>query len=169
DRNLISGNNFTGISVMTAGVTGNVIQGNYIGTDDTGNNPLGNSNAGVRLGVAGTTVGGTAAGAGNRIAFNAGDAVGMTNTSGTGNAVPGHEIFATGGLGIDLNGDGVSSNDPLDFDSGANGLQNFPVLTAVSADAAGTNVRGIFNGKPSATFRLEFFASGSADPSGFGE
>src|SRR5262249_52549596 len=73
DRNLISGNNVSGISVVGPNVSGNVIQGNFIGTDDTGANPLGNSGAGIRImNAAGTTIGGTAPGAGNTIAFNSG-------------------------------------------------------------------------------------------------
>jgi hypothetical protein len=36
DRNIISGNLANGIAVIGASATGNVIQGNYIGTDVTG-------------------------------------------------------------------------------------------------------------------------------------
>ena len=47
-------------------------------------------------------------------------------------AVRGNPIFANGGLGIDLNNDGVTGNDAGDSDAlGPNELQNFPVLTAV--------------------------------------
>src|SRR5262249_24105084 len=63
DRNLISGNNFGGIAILDASATGNVIQGNFIGTDDTGTKALGKTGPGVRV-FNGTnnTIGGTAPG-----------------------------------------------------------------------------------------------------------
>ena len=45
-------------------------------------------------------------------------------------------------LGIDLEGDGVTVNDPGDTDAGPNELQNFPVLSAASSDGSGTIVVG---------------------------
>ena len=42
DRNIISGNGNFGVRIY-AGSTGNLVQGNYIGTDLTGTSPLGNS------------------------------------------------------------------------------------------------------------------------------
>jgi hypothetical protein len=57
-------------------MTGNTIQGNFIGTDATGTLNLGNAGTGVRLGnVTGNTVGGTGPAAGNTIAFNDGSGV----------------------------------------------------------------------------------------------
>ena len=70
------------------------------------------------------TIGGTAVGAGNLVAFNSGS--GVTIMSEFGNAVRGNSIFLNGALGIDLHGDGVTPNDPGDGDGGANGRQNFP-------------------------------------------
>ena len=46
-----------------------------------------------------------------------------------------------------------------DADAGPNGLQNFPVLTSARATTAGTVVRGLLQGAPSTTFRIELFAS----------
>ncbi len=70
--NLISGNFSVGVSIE--GAADNVVAGNLIGTDSSGSNALANSMAGVEIfGVAsGNTVGGTAAGAANIIAFNGG-------------------------------------------------------------------------------------------------
>ena len=48
-RNIISGNNSSGIGVLNAGSTANIIQGNYIGTDVSGNNAIANTLYGVRL------------------------------------------------------------------------------------------------------------------------
>lgn len=81
-------------------------------------------------------------------------------------------IDASHGLGIDLTNDqnslGVTPNDAGDKDTGANGLQNFPVLTSATTGGAVT-VRGTLDSLPNATFRVEFFASTSADPTGFGQ
>src|SRR5262249_41098629 len=149
DRNLISGNNFGGIVVANQGTTGNVIQGNFLGTDDTGTQALGNTGPGVRIvNGSGNTVGGTAPGAGNRIAFNSGGGVQINSNAGPGNAVLGNAIFANGGLGIDLKNDGPTANDPLDADAGPNGGQNFPVLTAAVTGPAGTTVQGTLHSTP---------------------
>jgi parallel beta-helix repeat protein len=66
---------------------------------------------------------------------------------------------------------GSPANDVGDGDAGANGLQNFPVLSAVATDGAGNvHIAGSLNAVPGvATYRVEFFAHGSADPTGFGE
>src|SRR5207302_9043662 len=73
-------------------------------------------------------------------------------------------------LGIDLGDDGVTLNDPKDPDIGANNLQNFPVLSSIFSDGTTTVITGTLNSDPNLTgFVLEFFASSSPDPSGFGE
>ncbi len=48
ERNLISGNGIDGVLVWAS--NDNAILGNYIGTDVTGNSPLGNSYDGIKLG-----------------------------------------------------------------------------------------------------------------------
>ena len=71
-RNVISGNVGPGIILQTAGTTGTLIEGNYIGVDATGANALANSTFGVDVGP-GTTnnvVGGSGAGQGNVISGN---------------------------------------------------------------------------------------------------
>jgi hypothetical protein len=116
------------------------------------------------------TVGGTAAGAGNRIAFNSGVGVDLPlSVVGTGNAILGNSIFSNGGLGIDLNDDGVTANDACDADTGSNTLQNFPVITSVTAGVGSTTVQGTLNSVASTQYRIEFFANDACDPSGFGQ
>lgn len=67
-RNIISGNGSSGI---TGGALNALIQGNFIGTDVSGTEPLGNGYCGIESGgVDGTTIGGTAPGEGNLIAYN---------------------------------------------------------------------------------------------------
>jgi hypothetical protein len=63
-RNIISGNAFDGVGIEDVGTTGNLVQGNYIGTDQTGAIVTPNNNTGVDIfnGASGNTVGGTAAG-----------------------------------------------------------------------------------------------------------
>ena len=90
-RNIISGNNDTGIE-FGYGPSNNVVQGNFIGTDVTGNKALGNVNDGVLIGGAvGTLIGGTNAGEGNVISANGGNGVdvqsGATGTLLEGNTV----------------------------------------------------------------------------------
>ena len=74
ERNVLAGNLGDGIELNDTGTSGNVIQGNYIGTDITGLAALGNQRHGVVLynGVSTTTIGGSAAGEGNVISGNAG-------------------------------------------------------------------------------------------------
>jgi hypothetical protein len=75
--NVISGNAGDGIQLGYGGV----IQGNLIGTDVTGSQPLGNGGNGIMV-IAyftsfGNTIGGTAAGAGNVISANGRDGISM--------------------------------------------------------------------------------------------
>ena len=166
-RNVISGNGAGGIVIDTNGATGNVVQGNYIGTQVNGASPLGNSVYGVRIrnSASNNTIGGTAAGAANTIAFNGGDGVGVH--SGSGNSTLSNAIFSNGGLGIELGNNWLTPNDPGDIDTGANNLQNFPVLTA--ATTGSTQIDGTLNSTASTLFQLEFFSNVACDASGNGE
>ena len=111
-RNIISGNLGAGIGLYAA-TTGTQVQGNWIGTDDTGSNPLGNA-TGIQIdgGASNNTIGGTASGAGNTIAFSAGIGVDVDATAGTGNAIRLNSIFSSTGVGISLGGGGVTLNTP---------------------------------------------------------
>ncbi len=76
EANVVSGN-ATGILLQGSGTISNTIAGNFIGTDATGTLNRGNTNDGIRIEVsaANNTIGGTATGAGNIIAFNGRDGV----------------------------------------------------------------------------------------------
>src|SRR5262249_9157575 len=52
---------------------------------------------------------------------------------------------------------------------GANDLQNFPVLTAVTAGAGSTTIAGTLNGAVNKTYTIQFFASAASGPTGYGE
>src|SRR5262249_15947588 len=75
-RNVISGNGSDGISIRGTS-SGNIVQGNFIGTAIDGITPLGNGRFGVLMThqTTNNTVGGVVAGAPNVIAFNANDGV----------------------------------------------------------------------------------------------
>lgn len=85
DGNIISGNTRYGIDVAPSGVAvgATTISGNVIGADDDGAAALPNSR-GINISptATGTTIGGTAAGAGNRIAGNANEGI-YVNGDGT--------------------------------------------------------------------------------------
>ena len=66
--------------------------------------------------------------------------------------------------GIDLANNGVTANDVGDADTGANHLQNFPVL----ATAPG-GIQGTLNSRPSLTYTVEDFINENCDPSGNGK
>jgi hypothetical protein len=164
-RNVISGNGH-GISIVEA--NDNLIQGNYIGTDASGTGTLGNGGYGVSLGPAlNNTIGGTVSGAGNIIAFNGHVGVRVYSNA-TGTAILSNSIHSNADLGIDLNNDGVTPNDPGDVDVGGNNLQNFPVLTSIS-NGSGTTITGTLNTTANTTFRFEFFSNTACDPSNHGE
>ena len=100
---------------------------------------------------------------------------GVAVISGTGNRITQNSINGNGGLGIDLNDDGVDTNDlagsagPADSDGGANGTQNYPDLTSATRDGTSITVGYDFNAAPGQDYTIEFFKSPACDSSGHGE
>lgn len=175
ERNVISGNNDDGINFEGPNTNNNHVRGNYIGTAADGVSPLGNKGDGIKISYASSGVfigSATVANAGNVIAFN--DLRGVygeidNGSAGVSNRILGNSIFSNDGIGIDLNGDGVTPNDTGDGDTGANNLQNYPVLTEALSSAGVIAISGTLNSQASTNFRLEFFASPTCDSSGYGE
>ncbi|HZD19006.1 MAG TPA: CSLREA domain-containing protein, partial [Actinomycetota bacterium] len=168
-RNVIAGNGSTGISISDVNANGYTIQGNSIGVGATGA-ALGNDGHGVLVGGDRNLIGGTGAAEGNVIANNGG--VGVLLLEGTpaqDNRILGNAILGNLALGIDLQPSGVTANDEDDPDGGANGRQNFPVITGAFVGNGKTYVAGTLNSTPGETFRIEAFASPACDGSGFGE
>ncbi|MCP4375674.1 MAG: hypothetical protein GY794_05805, partial [bacterium] len=135
---------------------------------------LGNGLLGIEFYSAGSddnTIGGTAAGEGNIIAFNAGTGVASTNSGAIGNSILGNLIHSNGtGLGIDLGDDGVTANDANDADTGDNNLQNFPVITAAATAGSQIEISGTLDTDGlDQDYRIEFFATGTPDGTGYGE
>jgi titin len=176
--NVISGNTGVGVWLTGGGTAGNLVAGDDIGTQADGATPLANGSHGVCVsdGASDNTVGGTAAGVGNVIAFNGGngvligaDAALIAGGAGAGNAVLGDSIFGNARLGIDLGpNDGVTPNG-FNGNVGPNNYQNYPVLTSATVAGSTTVIQGTLQSTPDTAFRVEFFASPSADPSGHGQ
>ncbi len=168
-RNLISGNGSAGIRLNDSTAIGCLIQGNFIGTTVSGTSALGNTGDGIDIfNASNNTIGGSTAGAGNTIAFNGGFGVFIVGSA-TRDSLLRNPIFSNGGLGIGLNDDGVTPNDPGDLDTGPNDLQNFPVLTAAFSNGSSTVMQGTLNSVGNTLYRIEFFSNPTCDPSGNGE
>ena len=156
-------NSFAGDGVESR-ANGAFLRGNLIGIAADGFSPMGNGGHGVNIAFSTLdSIGGLNSGDGNVIAFNGGDGVfvdtGPPNQIG-GNGIRRNRIFLNSGLGIDLAPDGVTPNDPGDPDTGANQLQNFPLIdSAVLSDVIpqDMSIRGRLNSTPNTTFQLEFF------------
>jgi CSLREA domain-containing protein len=114
-RNVISGNVGDGIDIMQVnGVsTSNLVQGNFLGTDRTGTNPLGNGDDGIELNGVSNTIGGILAGARNVISGNGFNGIAIFNATASNNLVQGNLI------GTDVTGTGRlgNSNDGVLIDS----------------------------------------------------
>jgi hypothetical protein len=185
--NIISGNSGGGMLIggdtEDWAATENLIQGNFIGTDDSGTQPLGNGRWGIRVGgqASNNTIGGTELGAGNRIAFTytdwssiapAGMGIGILpgfQSGPVGNAILGNLIYGNERLAIDLDWDLVTPNDAGDNDTGPNNLQNYPVLTSADFGSSTVTIRGTLESSANQNHRIEFFGNAGADSSGFGE
>ena len=94
--NLFSGNEGNGVTISGDGASGNVFEGNWIGTNASGDGNLGNGQYGIWISSANNTVGGAAEGAGNVISGNGFSGILISGTSGI--VVEGNKI------GTDANG-----------------------------------------------------------------
>jgi hypothetical protein len=155
-RNVISGNNQYGL-VIERSSAAILVEGNDIGTDSTGTQPLGNGSDGVHIqdNALNNTIGGTAAKAGNIIAFNGGTGV-VVKDQAVSNPILTNSIFANANQGIVLSGNG-------------NDLQVGPVLSSAASSSTSTVVKGTLTAAPNATYQIQLFANPAADPSGFGQ
>lgn len=179
--NVISGNTYSGIYAYDTNTSGNLIQGNFIGTKADGVSPLGNNGDGIAFyngassNVVGLALDGS--GAGNTIAYNGfpGVYVGSSNGDPTvGNTLRRNSIYSNGYLGINLIGGvedfyGVTANDAGDGDTGPNNLQNFPVITNASIISQNTIISGTLNSTVNRSFWIDVYLNADADPSGYGQ
>ncbi len=154
-RNLISGNGDEGVLVANESTDMKVI-GNLIGTQKNGSSSLGNTGNGVRI----TADGGVDI-TDNTIAFNGED--GVLITYGINNSVLSNSIHFNVESGIDLwtelGDDGATLNDDKDPDTGANNLQNKPLLSSATNSGPNTTIKGSLNSKPNKQFTVQFFSN----------
>ncbi len=110
-RNVISGNGGAGVE-LTFSTSGNVIKGNYIGTNITGTAAVPNAGSGLKLtSNTGNTIGGSGAGEGNLISGNAMSGIEFSSASNStvyGNLI-GTQADGTTALGNGSNGVLVTS------------------------------------------------------------
>ena len=165
-RNVISGNGSHGVSLAHVRLTR--ILGNSIGTGRDGVSALGNTGSGVHIGIIDPGVTDNVVDE-NTIAFNGGDGVTIDAPNAVGNTVWENAIHSNTGLGVDLGPDGVTANDARDADAGANGLQNFPVLTTAGRSGDNIEIVGRLDSTPSTRFIVDFYSNASCDASGYGE
>ena len=156
--------------VLLFGV-GHVVQGNFIGTDETRTVRFPNGYYGIVADVSSSnsTIGGIGPGEGNVVAFNGGGFAGVA-VQGIDATVRGNSIFDNSGnqpdsgLGIDLVTGagfdlGVTLNDALDADAGPNGFQNYPLISSVTYGGATTTVVGTLHSTPSVVFDVDFYSN----------
>jgi len=231
EGNVISGNLGHGIYI-NSGIF-NLVQNNFIGTDATGSNALGNQYSGVviyagrhntigggilqnrgnvicanEIGIAltsysapaknnnifdniiGSSKGGLPIGNNegvsltmnaisnqiewNRISHNYGNAITLSGSGVYNNLIVFDTIFQNGGLAIDLNDDGVSKNDSLDIDGGANKSLNSPSLIQTFINVDGKiEVHGFYKGQADKQYEIYFYANANCDleipPLNYGE
>jgi hypothetical protein len=164
-RNLISGNGSSGVGI-NAGSTGVKVLGNLVGTQKDGTTSLANASVGVLIndGTNNTV-------SGNTIAFNERDGVSINDVTdaipnnANGNSVLSNSIFSNGELGIDLDFDSPDPNDAGDADSGANNLQNKPVISSAKTVSGKTTIKGKLNSTANKTYTIQLFSN----PSGTNE
>ena len=146
----------------------NVFVGNYFGTDISGTEPLGYGGTALTIegGAHDNRIGGVGAGEGNL--FGPGVQFGVSiygpsdgETYATdGNTVRGNRFdLPDYARGVQLGWGERVPNDLLDADTGPNGLQNFPVVSAAFASSDSIRILGSLSSTPTSTFTLDFYAS----------
>jgi hypothetical protein len=137
ERNIISGNAGSGISISSSGTMRNTVSGNYIGTDVSGTATIGNSGVGIYIGdgasynlIGGsnTTPGGACNGECNLISGNGYDGVAIRDSGTMSNTISGNyigvDVSGTVGLGNGSTDDGV-------------GIRHGPAYNVIGGDTPG--------------------------------
>ena len=137
DRNVISGNDGTGVFLNGTGATNNDVLGNYIGLNAAGTATLRNFGHGVDVG------GGSA----------------------TGNTILSNLIAGNQSLGINLDDNAVTPNDAGDPDAARTTSRTTPFLTSAVRPAATSPFKARSTRPPRPNgFIVEFFASPGVRP-----
>jgi hypothetical protein len=140
-RNIISGNLAEGLRLTDPGTMANVVQGNYIGTDATGEKAVTNYFAGLTI-YAGATVnliGGTSAAARNVISGNSSYGINVGNAGTGGNLIEGNYV------GLDANGvSAIPNNDGVFFSDSATNNTLGGTAPGAANFVSGNSYRGVF-------------------------
>ena len=143
-KNVISGNEM-GLSIT--GCTADVVQGNLIGTDKTGQVALGNTTGGIVLeNSTGNLIGGTGTGQGNVIADNNG--IGIEVNGGQQNQITQNSIYGNTSVRIYVD---PSVGQPVPA----------PVLSFMPGTGSTGTLSGTLKASPSVAYTIEIFS----DPS----
>ncbi|HEU0204685.1 MAG TPA: DUF6701 domain-containing protein, partial [Burkholderiaceae bacterium] len=144
EGNVIAGNQGSGISIGGSGASGNVVLGNFIGTNAPGTSTIGNGGVGVYLSnsAVGSTIGTTASGGGNTIAGSGGAAVATSGSATRFHAIRGNSLWSNSGIGIDLGNDGVTPNTGAKSSASPNYHMHFPVITSATLTGTSLSVAG---------------------------
>ena len=167
DDNVIVRNGSSGVTIRSDGSS---LTRNSIGTDPDGALQLGNLGVGVLI-----EDGSNNELDSNIVAYNfsevqgAGVRVQAVELSSIQNKITMNAIYSNSGVGIDLGIDDVTPNDAGDTDSGANNLQNFPVLISATSNGSDLGVQGTLNSLPNEFYQIEIFSNPVCDSSGNGE
>ncbi len=139
--NVISGNTQGGLAIIGTQSTGDLVEGNDIGTDASGTSPLGNGYSGIYVGTSSgfytsvvgsasqATIGGTAAGAGNVIAANGNWGLWIDGSGATGVLVQGNFI----------------GTDPSGTIAMGNSFSGVAIRDGASSDTVGGTISGAGN------------------------
>jgi hypothetical protein len=173
EGNLLVGSDQMGVWLNGSGTTGNRIAGNRIGISKSGID-LGNAwGVYVSGGASNNVIGSNNDGVGdwdeaNTISGNDLSGIAIVGTTSVGNRISRNFVYGNDRAEIDLEDDGVTSNDIADADVGANNHSNFPIVRNLSVSSTTVTIGGALKALASTTYRLEFFAAAASDASGHG-
>jgi hypothetical protein len=153
-RNVISGNNFIGVSIHDSGTNNNVVLGNYIGLNATGKGAIPNIYQGVEIfaGSQGNVIGGTVIGARNVISGNGFDGIAIIDAGSSGNLIQGNYIgltapgtakLANGGAGVVLANSAASNTLGSATVAGGRNVISGNFYQGIVIADAGTNLNNV--------------------------
>ena len=168
DRNLISGNRWSGLTLYGNRSIRNAVVGNLIGTDRHGAPVLGNGWSGVQVTFARLTrIGGYSRALQNVIAGNGHSGVQLHGTE-VQNIEVASRIFANSPIYGAIGNDCTVANDPGDIDGGGNECLNHPVISSARVTAGELVIEGAFDSVPNRPGRVALYGNTQACAGGAG-
>lgn len=172
--NYVGNSDNAGIQISGPSAQLNIVQANNIGVNRLGG-AAGNASAGVALSFAAqaNTIGAPASATwgGNFILYNNGPGVWVTPSGGAGNRVLSGNFYSNGGLAIDLDGSGPTTNPGAPGSSGPNLRQAHPILTQALRSAAGTTgtlVGSLSASRSNTSYRFDIYHAAECGANGRG-